>query len=95
VGCTHSPLTCHPITITPPEPEDSAATLGELKKQLKAQLASVEEQEKALEASMQPQTTSQIDKLVEKLQAALEDLKAQRVTLAAKEAEEKKKEKKG
>jgi hypothetical protein len=49
----------------------------------------VEEQEQAIDAGMQPQTVSQVDQLVQKLQDALEDLKKQRVTLAEKEAKEK------
>jgi hypothetical protein len=42
-----------------------------------------------MEASMQPQTTTQVDKLMQKLQDAMEELKQQRVTLAQKEQEEK------
>jgi len=90
VGCTHQPVTCHPVSILPPfEGEEALTNLAALKEQLKKQLAAVEEQEQAIDAGMQPQTVSQVDQLVQKLQDALEELKKQRVTLAAKEQQEK------
>ena len=67
------------------------SNLSALKEQLKKQLAAVEEQEKAIDASMQPQTVSQVDQLLQRLQEAMDDLKQQRATLARKEEEEKKK----
>ena len=78
----------------PPLEEEQATNLSTLKEQLKKQLAAVEEHEKALEASLQPQTTSQVDQLMQKLQDAMEELKKQRAVLAKKEEEEKKNQKK-
>jgi hypothetical protein len=61
-----------------------------LKEQLKQQIAAVEEEEKAIDATLQPQTVSQVDQLLAKLQDAIEELKKQRATLAQKEEQEKK-----
>jgi hypothetical protein len=83
-------ITCHPISVLPPaEGEQAMASLSMLKEQLKQQLAAVEEQEQAIDASLQPQTVSQVDQLMQKLQDAMEELKKQRVTLAQKEQREK------
>src|SRR5262249_5903661 len=90
-GCSHKPTTCHPVSILPPQEGEAAlSSLAALKDQLKQQIAAVEEQEKAIDATLQPQTVSQVDQLLAKLQDAMEDLKKQRVTLAQKEEQEKK-----
>jgi hypothetical protein len=48
----------------------------------------VEAQEKAAQDSLKPQTVTQVDQLLQKLQAAIDDLKTQRVQLEQKEKEE-------
>jgi hypothetical protein len=63
--------------------------LAALKQQLKQQLAEVEKQEAAISESLQPQTVSQVDQLMQKLQDAMEELKGKRTALAQKEQQEK------
>jgi hypothetical protein len=90
VGCTHQPITCHPVSILPPaEGEQGLMNLAALKEQLKQQLAEVEKQEEAITESLQPQTVSQVDQLMQKLQDAMEELKSKRTVLAQKEQQEK------
>jgi len=55
--------------------------LAQLRQQLKQALQQVEQQERALDESMQPQTIDEVDQLEAKLQAALEELRARRETL--------------
>lgn len=55
--------------------------LAQLKEQLRQAMAQVEEQERALDESMLPQTIDEVDQLEAKLQAALEELRARRETL--------------
>ena len=90
VGCTHQPVTCHPVSILPQaEGEQGLMNLAALKEQLKQQLAEVEKQEEAISESLQPQTVSQVDQLMQKLQDAMEELKSKRTVLAQKEQQEK------
>jgi len=55
---------------------------------MKQHLADLEKQEQAAEESLRPQTVTQVDQLQERLQAALEELKARRAELVQKEKEE-------
>ncbi len=68
-----------------PGPVEIATSLGELKAQLKQQLAAVEEQEKATAESLKPQTVAEVDDLQAKLQGAMDELKARRVELEKQE----------
>jgi hypothetical protein len=76
------------VTITPftpvisPVRATSGTGLSTLKDQLKQQLAEVEKQEAAAQASLQPQTVEEVDTLTKKLQEALEELKARRAELS-------------
>jgi hypothetical protein len=91
------PTVCHSPTfvtcpggsfVTPgpgPGPEEIATSLGELKAQLKQQLAAIEEQEKAAAESLRPQTVAEVDDLQAKLQGAMDELKARRVELEKQE----------
>ena len=63
------------------------AALSALKEQLKQQLAEVEKQEQATEESLRPQTVAQVDELLQKLEAAAEELKSRRAELEAREKE--------
>lgn len=56
-----------------------------LKEQLKQQLAALEEQEKANEESMKPQSLAEVDDLQQKLQGAMDELKARRAELQEQE----------
>lgn len=49
--------------------------------------AALEQQDRALDESMQPQTIDEVDQLEEKLQAALEELRARRETLQKRSSE--------
>jgi len=79
-------------TVHPPEeePQASLEALSTLRQQLQQQLAAVEQQEQAINAALKPQTVSQVDQLMQKLQEAMDELKTQRAELAKKEAQEKK-----
>lgn len=95
--CSVVPTICPGITLitcpggsfvppgTDPGPVEIATTLGELKAQLKQQLAAVEEQEKATAESLKPQTVAEVDDLQAKLQGAMDELKARRVELEKQE----------
>lgn len=77
-----------PITITNPTdpgPLDVSGNLQTLKEQLKQQLAALEQQEKANEESMKPQSVEEVDDLQQKLQGALEELKTRRAELQQKQ----------
>ena len=63
----------------------AAEGLGTLKEQLKRQLAAIEKQEQAAEEALKPQTVSQVDQLMKKLQEAMDELKTRRAELARKE----------
>lgn len=80
-GC--SIVTCEPFASRGPVEAIAAQpeTLAQLKEQLKQALERVEEQERALDESMMPQTVDEVDQLEAKLQAALEELRARRETL--------------
>jgi hypothetical protein len=54
---------------------------GALKEQLKAALEAAETQEKAMQDSLKPQTTAEVDMLEKKLTEALEDLHARKAEL--------------
>ncbi|MFY9822434.1 MAG: hypothetical protein WAM82_13705 [Thermoanaerobaculia bacterium] len=58
--------------------------LGSLKEQLRAQLAAVEEHERAAEAASRPQTREQAAELEEKLKAALNEVQSLKKTLPSK-----------
>ena len=76
-------LTITPLTpVISPVRATSVTDLAVLKEQLKQQLAEVEKQETAAEASLQPQTVEEVDALAEKLREALEELKARRAELS-------------
>jgi hypothetical protein len=85
VGCTR--ITCRGGDTLYPQTqeEESPASLADLKKQLKQQLADVEKREQAAAESQRPHTVGQIDQLMKKLQEAMDDLKSQRVELEQKE----------
>ena len=68
----------------------AAEGLGALKEQLKRQLAAIEKQEQAAEEALKPQTVSQVDQLMKKLQEAMDELKTRRAELARKEEQEQK-----
>ena len=94
--CTNcTALTCfctvNRITHLPAEddPQASLQALSALKQQLRQQLAELETQEQAINAALKPQTVTQVDQLMQKLQEAIDDLKTQRAELAKKEAQEK------
>ena len=61
-----------------------SATVG-ASEQRKQALANLEKQEQAVNESLKPQTVAEADELHQKLQGALEELKAHRETLARKE----------
>ncbi|HEY8022620.1 MAG TPA: hypothetical protein VIH93_16050 [Thermoanaerobaculia bacterium] len=61
--------------------EASPLTLPALKRELQAQLAQVEEQERAAEAAARPQTREQAQELEEKLQGALDEVRSLKKTL--------------
>jgi hypothetical protein len=68
-----------------PGPEQQVENLATLKEQLKQALVNLEKQEQAVNESLKPQTVAEADELHQKLQGALEELKAHRETLARKE----------
>ena len=76
--------------VPPGDPVQQVAALSALKEQLKQQLAEVEKQEQATDESLRPQTVAEADDLQQKLQAALEELKARRKELEQKEKGQKK-----
>ena len=98
--CTQAATPCHArfscaigvATVHPPEeePQASLEALSTLRQQLQQQLAAVEQQEQAINAALKPQTVTQVDQLMQKLQEAMDELKTQRAELAKKEAQEKK-----
>lgn len=81
---------CGPSFEPQGDPEQELAGLSALKDQLKQQLAEVEKQEQATEESLHPQTVAEADELQQKLQGALEELKAHRAELMKKEKEQRK-----
>lgn len=76
---------CHNPSVLPPGPLEFGGNLQALKEQLKQQLAAIEEQEKANEESMKPQSVAEVDDLQHKLQGAMEELKSRRAELQQQE----------
>lgn len=70
-----------------PRPAPSTEDLAALKEELRQALAEVEAQERVMEESMRPQTLEEADELERKLNAALDDLRAQKEELRRRDSE--------
>jgi len=89
VGCTTCTILISACTVITrqDDPQTSLDALTALKQQLQQQLADLETQEQAMNAALKPQTVSQVDQLMQKLQEAMDDLNTRRAELAKKEAQ--------
>ena len=64
--------------------QTALSALSSLRNQLLQQLAEVEERQAAAEANLQPQTVEDVDRLTQKINDALDELKARRAELSRK-----------
>jgi hypothetical protein len=62
-------------------PPDPAAQLGVLKQQLKAQIDAIADQQRAAEAGTKPPTVEATDRAIERLEAAIKELREHRAQL--------------